>query len=137
MTYRSRFQPGEGLAEPHFMLAINVFGAETDAEGARLRTSMQQAFARLRTGQPGPLPRPVDDLAAVVPPHVRPMVDEALAISAVGSPDSVRRTLALLIERYEPDEVILTGQIHDHAARKRSFAIAAEAMQALGSVAAV
>ena len=33
-----------------------------------------------------------------------------------------------LIEIYEPDELILTGQIHDHAARVKSFEIAAGAM---------
>jgi len=41
----------------------------------------------------------------------------------------VRRQLAELIAKYQPDELILTGQIHDHAARKRSFTIAAEALQ--------
>ena len=59
------------------------------------------------------------------------MVDEALRISAVGSPDSVRATLNDFIARYEPDEVMLTGQIHDHAARLRSFEIAAEVLGAL------
>jgi hypothetical protein len=33
-----------------------------------------------------------------------------------------------LIAKYQPDEVILTGQIHDQVARQRSFEIAAEAM---------
>jgi hypothetical protein len=32
------------------MLACNVFAAATDAEGRRLMTSMQLAFADLRTG---------------------------------------------------------------------------------------
>ena len=41
----------------------------------------------------------------------------------------VRRELSALIARYAPDEVIFTGQIHDHAARVRSFEIAAGVMQ--------
>ena len=49
-VYRETFRPSQHLAEPHVMLALNVFAAETDAEGRRLRTSMQQAFANLRTG---------------------------------------------------------------------------------------
>jgi hypothetical protein len=40
-----------------------------------------------------------------------------------------RAELSALIARYAPDEVILTGQIHDHAARVRSFEIAAGVMQ--------
>ena len=124
-VYRETFRPSEHLERPRFMLAVNVFAAETDARGAFLRTSMQQAFARLRSGRPGPLPRPVEDIAAAIDPTAMAMVNEALACSATGSPETVRRELAALIARYAPDEVIITGQIHDHAARLRSFEIAA------------
>lgn len=133
-VYRETFRPSEVLDRPKFMLAINVFAAETNAEARRLRTSMQLAFVGLRTGQPGPLPRPIEDIETAVPPAALAMANEALSVTAVGSPETVERTLASLIERYSPDEVILTGQIHDHAARKRSFEIAASAMKALGSV---
>ncbi len=129
--YRARFQPSGTLQKPHFMLAVNVFAADSDAEGARLRTSMQQAFYRLRTGTPGKLPRPVDRITDAVPGSALPAVDEALRITAVGGPETVRRQLGDLIAQHRPDEVILTGQIHDHAARMRSFEIAAEALQNL------
>ena len=112
--------------EPQLMLAINVFAADTDAEGIRLRTTMQQAFARLRLGMPGKLPAPVDDIADVLAPEILAGVNQALTISATGSKETVRGDLARLIETYQPDEVILTGQIHDHDARQRSFEIAAE-----------
>jgi luciferase family oxidoreductase group 1 len=130
--YRQTFRPSENLEAPHFMLAANVFAAASDAEGRRLRSSMEQAFANLRTGRPGPLPAPVEDIDAVLDPMAKASVDQALAVSATGSPASVERDLDRLVRRYRPDEVILTGQIHDQAARKRSFAIAAEAMQAIG-----
>jgi luciferase family oxidoreductase group 1 len=130
-VYRQSFKPSEYLSKPHFMLAVNVFAADTDAAGARLRTSMQQAFYRLRTGQPGRLPRPVDRIEDVIPRDILPGVNEALRITAVGNPDSVRRKLADLIATHRPDEVILTGQIHDHAARLRSFEIAADALRGL------
>ena len=133
-VYRETFRPSETLEKPRFMLAINVFAAETEAEARFLRSSMQLAFVRLRTGSPGPLPRPVEDIAATVPPAALAMANEALSVTAVGDPATVERALAGFIERYRPDEVILTGQIHDHAARKRSFEIAAQAMRALGAV---
>lgn len=126
--YRRYFKPSRQLEKPRFMLAVNVFAAETDAEGAYLRTSMQQAFARMRTGTRGKLPRPVEDIDAAIGPAVRQGVDQALRVSATGSPETVRRELQALIARYAPDEVILTGQIHDHAARVRSFELAAEVM---------
>lgn len=124
--YRRDFKPSAQCEKPHFMLAANVFAADTDEEGAYLRTSMQQAFVRLRTGTPGKLPRPVRDIDAEVGVQMRQAVDQALRVTAVGSPESVERQLSQMIERYQPDELILTGQIHDHAARLKSFEIAAK-----------
>ncbi|NUH64121.1 LLM class flavin-dependent oxidoreductase [Sulfitobacter sp. S0837] len=129
--YRRDFKPSEACAAPRFMLAVNVFAAETDAQGAYLRTSMQQAFARLRTGRPGKLPRPVDDIDAEIGAALRQGVDHALRVTAVGSPETVKRQLETLIAQYRPDELILTGQIHDHGARLRSFEIAADVLQAM------
>ncbi len=132
-VYRETFRPSDALDRPRFMLAVNVFAAETDAEGAHLRTTMQQAFARLRLGRPGLLPRPVDDIDAAIGRDVRAAVDRALRIQATGSPASVRTQLGALIERHRPDELILTGQIHDHEARLRSFEIAAEVLGDIGA----
>ncbi|MEX3315558.1 LLM class flavin-dependent oxidoreductase [Sulfitobacter sp. PS-8MA] len=133
--YRRDFKPSEACPNPRFMLAVNVFAADTDEEGAYLRTSMQQAFARLRTGRPGKLPRPVRDIDAEIGAGLRQGVDQALRITAAGSPETVKHQLETLIAQHRPDELILTGQIHDHAARLRSFEIAAEVLQDVGVVA--
>lgn len=127
--YRRDFKPSEACPAPRFMLAVNVFAADTDEEGAYLRTTMQQAFARLRTGRPGKLPAPVRDIDAEIGAGMRQGVDHALRVSAVGSPQTVKRQLETLIAQHQPDELILTGQIHDHAARLRSFEIAADVLQ--------
>ncbi|MBS0126093.1 LLM class flavin-dependent oxidoreductase [Thetidibacter halocola] len=131
-VYRRYFRPSEALAAPHAMIAINVCAAATEAEARRLRTSHQLGFYRLRTGCPGKLPAPVGDLAAHVPAEAMPMLDAAMRVSAVGDAAQVEAQLRDLIARYRPDEVILTGQIHDHAARLESFRIAAEAMRRIG-----
>lgn len=132
-VYRSRFQPSQSCAAPHFMLAINVFAAADTASAIRLKTSMQQGFARLRTGHPGPLPRPVDDIDAVLDPSLRRMVDRALSCSVTGTSDQITEQLDQLIQKHQPDEVILNGPIHDFDARLTSFTIAAAAMQALNA----
>jgi luciferase family oxidoreductase group 1 len=129
--YRKRFVPSVHLATPHAMMAINVFAADTDDEGAYLKSSMQQAFANLRTGRPGLLPRPVRDLEARLHPGVVAAVDQALRFTATGSKDTVRRELQAMIERHRPDEVMVTGHIHDPEARRRSFQIAAEQLSSL------
>ena len=55
-------------------------------------------------------------------------VNHALRVTATGSKASVRSALEDMQARYAPDEMILTGQIHDPDARQRSFQIAAEAL---------
>lgn len=130
-VYRQHFQPSVHLDKPCFMLAINVFAAESDAEGHHLRSSMLQAFAHLRSGRPGRLPPPMDDIERLVDPSALASAEKALAVAATGAPATVRRELSALITRYAPDELILTGQIFDHAARLRSFEIAAEILGSL------
>lgn len=132
--YRERFRPSPWGQKPCAVLAANVFAADDAGEAAYLRTTMQLAFARLRTGQPGKLPRPVRDIDAEIGAQMRQAVDGALRISAVGDRERVRDQLSRLVETYRPDEVILTGQIHDHTARLRSFEIAAEAASSVPPV---
>ena len=127
--YRDRFEATEFGAKPRFMLAVNVIAAETDEQAQRLRTSQQISFARLRLGMPGLLPPPVDDILDAVPVRILPTVNAALAVSAVGSPATVAAELDALIARYQPDELILVGNIHDPQARMRSFAMAAEILR--------
>ena len=113
------------------MMAAGVAAAESDAQADFLRTSQVLAFARLRTGRPGKLPPPQTDLSEV-PPQIMHEVERALSCAAVGSPATVKAQLAALIARHQPDEIMLTGMIHDHQARLESFRIAAEVMQSLG-----
>ncbi|TWI30984.1 LLM class flavin-dependent oxidoreductase [Paracoccus sulfuroxidans] len=127
--YRERFQPTEFGQAPRFMLAVNVVVADTDEEAQFLRSSQQQSFARLRTGQPGKLPPPVRDLEEVIPVRIRPTVDASLSVSAVGAPDTVKAELDRLIARHRPDELILVGNIYDQEARQRSFQMAAEILK--------
>ncbi len=129
-TYRATFRPSQWHDKPYFMLLAGMAAAETDAEAEYLRSSQVLAFSRLRSGQPGKLPRPVHDLSEVSP-QMRAEVEHALSCAAVGSPATLRDQLAKLIETYAPDEIMLTGMIHDHQARLRSFEIAAEVMRGL------
>ena len=68
------------------------------------------------------------NLQLLMPQYIGQAVDQALRVTAVGSPESVARQLSQMIETYQPDELILTGQIHDHAARVKSFEIAAQSL---------
>jgi luciferase family oxidoreductase group 1 len=129
--YRRSFRPSKRLAQPHVMIAAGVFAADTRSEADRLRSSQQIGFARLRSGTPGKLPLPVDDVCEVVPAPVLAQVNQALSVSACGTREDVTGQLRAILDRYQPDELIVTGMIHDHAARKHSFQIAAQALKEL------
>jgi alkanesulfonate monooxygenase SsuD/methylene tetrahydromethanopterin reductase-like flavin-dependent oxidoreductase (luciferase family) len=53
-------------------------------------------------------------------------VEQALKHSFVGAKETVRRGLDAFIDATGVDEIMVTGHIFDHAARLRSFEIAAE-----------
>ena len=124
-VYRAQFQPSDQLERPHLMLGFNVFAADTDEEAYVLFTSLQQAFVNLRRGRPGRLPPPAAGFEDQLTPAECALIAQALSCSAVGSPDTVRRGLEAFISRTGADELIVTSQIFDHAARLKSFEITA------------
>lgn len=124
--YRASFQPSAQLAKPYVIVAAGVCAADTDEEATYLRSSQLLAFARLRTGSPGKLPLPVEDIAAHLPAGVLAQVNQSLSCSATGAPATVATGLQAIVEAYQPDELMVTGMIHDHAARVRSFEITAD-----------
>ncbi len=125
-VYRNAFRPSALSPRPRVMLGVNLVAADTDEEARFLLTSVQQAFVNLRTGRPSRLPAPVAGFAERLPPHHAAILDGVLAEAAVGSADTIYQDLQELIDRTSADELILTAQIFDHAARLRSFEIAAE-----------
>ena len=133
--YRREFQPSEALDRPYAMVGVSSVVAETDEEAQRLFTSLQQQFVNFQRGRPGPLLPPVDSMEGRWSRTEQAGVEHTLAYAMVGSPETVRRKLAELIMRTGADELIVTGQIFDHAARLRSFELLAEVRDQLPRVA--
>jgi alkanesulfonate monooxygenase SsuD/methylene tetrahydromethanopterin reductase-like flavin-dependent oxidoreductase (luciferase family) len=112
------------------MLALNVVCADDDAQARRLFTTQQQSFVNLRRGRPGLVPAPLaraEDMDSFCTPEERAGVDRALACAVIGAPDAVRQGIDAFIARHQPDELMLTANIFDHALRVRSFQLAMEA----------
>ena len=122
--YREGFQPSEALKQPYVMIGANLFAADSDAEARRLFTSLQQQFLRLNRGETGPLEPPAE-MAERWSPAEKASIDARLGGSIVGSPDTVRRGLQALLDETGADEILATAQIHDPAARRRSYEIVA------------
>jgi luciferase family oxidoreductase group 1 len=124
--YRRSFRPSAYLDAPRLMLALNVFAADSAAEAHRIMTSLQQAFVALRRGAPVPLPPPVESMEGRWTEGERAQLHHLLSCCVVGNPDDVRAGMAAFVERWKPDELMVTGQAFDHAARLRSFEIVSE-----------
>jgi luciferase family oxidoreductase group 1 len=129
--YRDSFRPSTQLDRPYVMLGFNVFAADTEEEAKLLATSMQQAFISLRTGRPGQLPPPVTGYLDQLGPSERAMLNDVLSCTAVGSPETVRKTIVEFLQRTEADELIIASGMFDHAARLRSYEIAAQVRDSL------
>jgi luciferase family oxidoreductase group 1 len=133
--YRSEFRPSAEHSRPYAMACIGVFAAETDAEAARLFTSLQQSFVQLRRGQPAPLPPPVESMDGKWSPAEKAMVDHSFRESIVGSRDTVQSGIDAFLQRTGVNELMVTAAIYDHAARVRSFEIVAQVRDAMAAVA--
>ena len=124
-AYRSRFRPSAHHPTPYVILGVNIVAAATDGEAKLLATSGRKSFAALRSGMPIPLPPPDRDYEKdVVPFGVIPL-HEQQSISFVGSPATVRDGLERFVSETQPHEVMVVSHIYDHAARLRSYEIAA------------
>lgn len=131
--YRRDFRPSAQLDKPYVMCGFNVFAAESEEEAEVLASSQQQAFVALRTGNPRQLPPPVSGYRETLGPQGNSILDHVLQCSAIGSPETVLRKIAEFTERTRADELMIASAIYDHAARKRSLEITAEAMRRLAS----
>ena len=131
--YRSSFQPSKQLDRPYAMLGANVLAADTDAQARRQFTSQQQSFINLRRGTPGQVPPPIDHIDAYWSPAEKAMVERSLAVSFVGSADTIERGLAAFIDSLQPDELMITAHIYDQAARLRSIELIAQVRDRLGT----
>ncbi|HET7694171.1 MAG TPA: LLM class flavin-dependent oxidoreductase [Vicinamibacterales bacterium] len=123
--YRERFKPSEDWPRPYVMLGINIIAAETDGEARLLATSGRKSFASLRAGTPIPLPPPDPEWEKDVVPFDAASLETLQAVSFVGGPGTVREGLDAFVARTQPDELIVVSHVYDHAARLRSYRLAA------------
>jgi luciferase family oxidoreductase group 1 len=126
--YRERFAPVRELKAARVSVAAWVLCAPTEEEARYLASSSRMTFTMLRRNQ----------LIAVPPPEKAVAFLEREGKDAsgyipgrrgiIGSPEQVRAQVEELAVSYGADEVVLVTITHDHAARRRSYELVAEAM---------
>ncbi len=93
--YRSNFKPSARLEKPYAMVCINIIAADSNRDAEFLFTSMQQAFVKLRRGETGQLPPPVENMHQLWSASEQYGVQQALSMSLVGDKTKVRHGLGV------------------------------------------
>lgn len=126
--YRQLFQPSEVLDKPYVMVGVPVVAAPTDEEAQFLATSSQQRVLGILTGQRGKMPPPLEGFMQMIGPREQAAINDFLAMSVVGSEETVRQGFVRIQQQCEADELILVSDVYDPALRLRSLEIAAQAV---------
>jgi luciferase family oxidoreductase group 1 len=126
--YRERFDPVRDLGAPRIAVAAWALCAPTDEEAQYLATSSRMTFTMLRRGQLIAVPPPETAVQFLEREGKRPSGGIPGRRAIIGSPEKVRAGIETLASEYQADEVIVVTITHDHQARRRSYALLAEAM---------
>jgi luciferase family oxidoreductase group 1 len=126
--YRKRFVASPRLAEPRALVAVWSLCADSDDEADRLAASARMVAMLARRGKFTTVP-PADTAARFVERRTRGGRPEpALAKRfVVGAPATVRGELEWLAREYRVSELLVVNIAHEHAARRHSYALLADA----------
>ncbi|QNE35182.1 LLM class flavin-dependent oxidoreductase [Leifsonia shinshuensis] len=123
--YRSRFEPGEQLTEPHAMIAVNVVSDDDPEQVRALSLPGQLSFLRMRRGLK-PQPVSVEEaLAYEFSPAEEEFIAARNARQAIGTPDHVKARLDSLIASTGVDELMISSGAATVEGRIRSLEIVA------------
>lgn len=126
--YRECFQPSEWLAQPHTALTVNVYCADTEQEAQALARARHLSMLRVVTRQGFSGIGPVDE-AANYPYSAEEahFISQRAQYDAIGTAEQVRRRIVELADHFGADEIMTVTITFDFEARKRSYALLAEA----------
>ena len=125
--YRDSFRPSPSHDKPYAILATHVVCADSDAEAERLAATVDLNTVRRAKGEFTPLASPEEAAGYAYTPMDRERIKANRKRLIAGSPETVRARIAALADATKADEVMITTMVFDHAARKRSYALIAQA----------
>jgi len=128
--YRQDFTASMWRERPEVIVAVWVLCADTDDEARRLAASSVMSFKLLLRGELIPVP-PIDKALRFLDDEAKPPQDQTMPMRTrrrvVGSPSTVRQGLETVASEYGADEIMIVTITYDHAARRRSYELIADA----------
>jgi luciferase family oxidoreductase group 1 len=128
-AYRAQYRPSSRLTAPRGSVGVFVICAESEERANYLAASRDLSRLRMRQGILQPFPPPEEALAYPYTEVERRVVEYHRRRQIVGTPDTVKPALEALTASYGVDELVILTITHDFAARKRSYALLAEAFE--------
>ena len=126
-AYRDRFQPGRRREEPAVAVGIWALAADSDEEAQLLSTSARMSMTLLRQGRLIEVP-PVEKAVRFLESQGTPIDGRPRGRrTIVGTPARVRAGIEETAAEYGAEEAIVVTITHDHAARRRSYELIADA----------
>lgn len=126
-TYRDSFKPSHRRPAPYAILGLHAVCAETDAQAERLAATVDLNFIRRNKGEYLPLASPEEAAAYPYSAAERAFIAKNRSRLFVGAPATVKAQIEALAAATAADELMVTTMIFDHNARKRSYALLAQA----------
>ena len=125
--YRESFVPSEWGEKPRVIVALWVVCADTEEEARRLESSSKMAFTLLQRGELIPVPTVERAERFLAEQDPRPPGLQRARRRITGSPATVRAGIEAVAKEYGADEAMIVTITWDHAARRRSYELIAEA----------
>jgi len=125
--YRKNFQPSPLLSAPRMSVAVWALCAETDTRAMELSMSWRMSMTLLFRGRPSAVPTVERARRFLEAEGVPAETIPAGRRPVIGTPERVRAAIEKIAEQYAAKEVFLVNIMHDHAARRRSYELIAEA----------
>jgi luciferase family oxidoreductase group 1 len=127
LSYRAAFKPSAARPTPYAILACAVVCADSDAQAQRLASTIDLNFVRRRRGEYLPLASPAEAEAFPYSAAERALIARNRERLFVGDKATVVARLEPMIAATKADEVMITTMVHDHAARRHSYELLADA----------
>lgn len=125
--YHENFRPSASLAKPESLLAVSAICAETDEQAEILGRPMELTLLRFRQGRMGRFPSIEEATAYPYTEEEREVIRVSRQRTFIGSAETVRARVSDLAERCGVDEIMVTTMTHEHADRRRSYELLAQA----------
>jgi len=125
--YHRNFHPSAQLQHPQSLIAVSIVCAETDARAEELAGPLELTLLRFRQGRRGRLPTIAEAGDYPYSSEERAIMQINRQRIFVGSPSTMREKLTRLASDAGVSEIMVASMTHDHADRRRSYELLAEA----------